>query len=205
MKTFRQYLIEKAADAAVFIELLKADRFGTVPEVFEYLNSKDKRIERIGKGLFSVVYSKGTNPDYVLKVSKSGDHGKSDAWVDFAKIAMRESGSLWPKILYGGTLGDGGIIAIVEALIIDPDRLDLMFNEKFGMPFEDVSDDLVYDIIDDDPRSDLVVGAAELCRCSVDELIRYVRVAHELGIWDLHSENAGFRRNGEIVFFDPVS
>jgi hypothetical protein len=231
MKSFAQLLIqEKAQQVEVLKGMLDSNYLLTANEVVGYLLKK-KYVRDIGGGRYSLAFAGNGKPDYILKAQFRGAR-KSDKWPEFAQLSQEKANSnpLFPRIEYLKQMGDGSWIAIMEHLRLAPLELD----HRCEHLIEWVNDHTDFDAFKQAKGygeftsfsiniigflvrgfGGLVIDGAiqEFCtefKMSVADIEDFAKAVaplvenRGLGGWDLHNQNAGFRGNGDLVFFDPV-
>ena len=227
MQTFKQFtLSEKKQDVALLAAKIRAGNFSNSIQLTKYVReSESLKANWLGEGFFSVVYASGTDPEFIMKVPRSSGSRKGDiypdAWTDFAKIAKQaaDKNPLYPKIEFFHEFGNNDFVAFIEVLNMVPEsKLD---NES-GTIYTRTVDKSTYRF--KDPMfSDVMSGVRDFFMKSSSEfellanefmklfgisavhLDEFFNSIAKLGKLDLHAANVGFRKNGQIVLFDPVA
>lgn len=210
----REILTERAADVDIILKQIKAGGYqsptGFKPlETFRQLEDYlllQFNVKNIGQGSFAYVLQSPGGKDYIFKVGRES----ADPFWEFAKVAPKyfPKNSLFPDIKYLGSLPQDTDetntqvnFAFIEFLKTSPKTLDQMARNKDLNVYDFY--DLTYDIFSGSGDGHFEYFC-ETFKVSENDLIELMDVVKELGRWDGHHKNAGWRKNGELVFFDPV-
>lgn len=178
--------------------------------------------KEIGQGAYAVVYrgaeGKATDNHYVLKLSYG-----NDPWRDYANYCYQHPGisdenSLFPHVLFytdTPTWASKGV-AILEGLTVNQKRAEKLIGAPSIFGFKDtmkrVFKALVPPVGAGDP--DDAKDAERICEqlgINPQDIISFHHKMVEifgrtwLRAFDVHSNNIGWRANGQVVFFDPIS
>lgn len=174
--------------------------------------------QEVGQGAYAIVYrGDATENHYVLKLSYG-----PDPWNDFASYCYQNTGivdknPLFPRVLfYTSTPTWAGGVAVLEGLTVDHKKAEQLLGARSIFEFKDVMKQtfkaLVPPVGAGDP--DDVEYAKLICArlgISPQNVISFYHTMVEvvgrtwLRNFDVHSRNIGWRENGQVVFFDPVS
>jgi len=184
----------------------------------KFLNQNYKVEVRTGG--FSQVFS-GYNKEleYVLKIS-----GDDPAFQQYSKIATRYYGTnpLFPKFEFSGSLVDGTFVYILEAVYVEFEQVKIAKLHAYDLnklahliSSNPVSweEEMIANNEDDELE---VLGRVSVGLRNAGSTIGYfedwcIKCASLLSPRgtaynaDLHGNNMGWRNNGDLVFFDPIS
>ena len=224
-----EILNERADQAAEIVGLLQSGmvvdpeqgmiQINNHNEFVDYLQQR-YQITPVGEGFYSVVH-KGDGNDYVLKWSKSSDRADHDAWYKFTPVAQKSSNKLMPKILYAGSakFKSSFMYGIMETLKIPPED---SFDNKIAKLFRRYNNDPTYGeihmfdeamgavhdwLVDNEPGApeDELEEFLMMIGTDINEMKDFLKTVTPIGDLDIHDQNIGYRPNGELVIFDPVS
>ena len=217
MKTLRTLITEKTQTVEALIGMIQAGRFPDLKAMAQFLEKNGKPLKKIGSGWFSDAFV-GTDgqPDWVLKVLFKKDPG----YEEFLRVAMAQSSSLYPKVRKPFVLG-GRKCVFVEHLHINKSELSknirYLVRQHAPESFEKYKDSssttatLVFKYLmpefaeGNEGLSIIFEEMGKKHGFTAKDILDYYRQVSGIGKWDLHGDNVGIRKNGEMVFFDPVS
>ena len=223
MKTFKNYITERTADAYHIVFALKQGDFSSFAEFEKYLN-ENYEMETLGIGHFSYARAAKGGKDFVLKVSKSPTKYEDDAWWDFAHVAQEKSktNSLFPKVVYLDAQhrfeGDEYKIGIAILERLTPWSI-ATGNEYGSQDYDQASADIeriFYSLnkvkdADQDPAGQARLWNTIENTCldyniNVEEVIEMNNILSKISTnIDIHGDNFGYRADGSLVIFDPLS
>ena len=200
MKTFKQHITERYNQMATIIAMLEQDKFQYSMDLKSYLADKSY-IEEIGEGFYSTVLGGTKGQEVLVKITRQSDPASWDYLSSCYKGELAGN-ALAPRVYYMHNFNDrGGLAAFLEPLKVDTDenfdwlrrngvkmrnlRYGHYYSGKFkeafakaGIPAEDTQKwiDVVGDMLEKNDYN-----------------------------MDLHIGNFGFRKNGQLVLFDPIA
>ena len=201
--TSGEILEERVGELPLIVAQIEGKGFSDIEDL---LTSKGAK--RLGEGAFGVVY--GKEGGWVIKISK-GDL----FYEEFYKIAIQNrNNSIFPKFnldshkewkvtstlsgeeithrSYGMEEFDSGL---ESAFWLKEQIPDLQRSKgQFALNY------LIQDFEELEKRKEIFGNQYE-------DLLAYLREVNKIPNirWDVHQDNFGFRKNGELVIFDPVS
>lgn len=216
MKSFNQFITERRKDANILFSMLNSGEFQDLDDFSEFMDSENW-IKPLGNGYYSMVYGSKKHSEVVCKVTEDSHR---DPWYKFAKIAQKnwQSNSLFPEILYiyEGFEESTDAVAFFE-------HLDIAENmhypsEVVYKPFRQAVETILFNKLPNENNS-IEYFNENIKRIqhifdyppnfTPEIFVDFCKKAKN--IWkysysvDLHEGNIGFRKNGEMVLFDPAS
>lgn len=169
------------------------------------------QVEKIGEGLYSLVYQ-GQGNDYVLK-----DSDPDDNWYKYAEFAKKSSSPFVPKILFAGEprFPSNSKYGVLEYLEIKPEghwnhhTREIFWNATIDSN-ESPFDWAMYEVFELAAGKSIYPEEAEefldlIGVKDIGEFLKFINTVEKFGNLDIHDQNIGYRENGELVVFDPVS
>jgi hypothetical protein len=211
--------------------LIAAIKLGMSPDGQKFHDAEDflswvREIggQEVGQGAYAIVYrGDATEDHYVLKLSYG-----FDPWNDFASYCYQNPGivdknPLFPRVLFyistppwaptRAPAWVSGGVAVLEGLTVDQKKAEQLLGARSIYEFKDTMKQTFKALM-------LPVGAGDAARAdyvcarlgvSPQDVISFYHTMVEvvgrtwLRNFDVHSLNIGWRENGQVVFFDPVS
>ena len=193
----------------------------TFNDLRRYLARHNFKIKFVGSGLFSKGFLiESTNEKYILKISKNNGYYRNDGWFNFARYAKnKQHNPLFPKILYTGEILTSYLnqtvgIGLVEYLNI-PNNTEKLANKIRKIFYYIIQKEFNVTTIDPDvfkmmtEKEDEMFNYLKANNITLEDAVEFCEVIiecfNEFKVLDIKSQNIGFRKNGQIVFFDPVA
>lgn len=231
--SFKKYMTERKAEANKLVSVLRQlEQTGEFtwldPEeglqgIFSWSDLMDYfewtlGADQIGDGMFSIAMAKGENPQYVLRVSKkAGDDNAADAMFT---MSSSSKSSLNAQYIYFGTVF-GHKCAVFEYLWVNSHSTAKRYyeafeklGEKLYTKFDVFSWHLAQYIYEPQAFEGEPAKIEKLASIFYDKPFAEIKQWHldlqkiypnAFAKWDLHDANLGYRKNGEVVIFDPIA